>query len=30
LEAKQTVIEAENEFKNLKKTIKPRKKIKNK
>ena len=25
-----TVIEAENEFKNLKKTIKPRKKIKNK
>ena len=30
LEAKKTVIEAENEFKNLKKTIKPRKKIKNK
>ena len=29
-EAKKTVIEAENEFKNLKKTIKPRKKIKNK
>ena len=30
LEAKKTVIEAEKEFKNLKKTIKPRKKIKNK
>ena len=30
LEAKKTVIEAENEFKNLKKTIKKRKKIKNK
>ena len=30
LEAKKTVTEAENEFKNLKKTIKPRKKTKNK
>ena len=29
LEAKKTVIEAENEFKKVKKTIKPRKKIKN-
>ena len=28
LEAKKTVIETENEFKNLKKTIKPRKKTK--
>ena len=30
LEAKKTVTEAENEFKNLKKTIKPIKKTKNK
>ena len=30
LDAKKTVLEAESEFKNLKKTIKPRKKNKNK
>ncbi len=30
VETKKTIVEAENEFKNLKKTIKPRKKIKNK
>ena len=30
LETKKSIVDAENEFKNLKKTIKPRKKIKNK
>ena len=30
VETKKTIVEAENEFKNLKKTIKPRKKNKNK